>query len=77
MTTVNLVNKRNYDKYLARIAPCTPSDEMNEIRDAHYYMTLRHDGMYWDRKIIKGDEGVEGTSQRRPAGWEFNNIAHD
>ena len=77
MTAINLVNKRNYDKYLAKIAPCTPSDEINETRNAHYYMTLRHDGMYWDRRIIKGDEEVEGTTQRWPTGWEFDNLAHD
>ena len=77
MTAVNLVDKRNYDKHLAKIAPCTPNDEINETRDAHYYMTLRHDGMYWDRRIIKGDGEVEGAAQRRPAGWEFDSPAHD
>ena len=77
MTAVNLVDKRNYDKHLAKIAPCTPNDEINETRNAHYYMTLRHDGMYWDRRIIKGDGEVEGATQRRPAGWEFDSLAHD
>ena len=77
MSTVNLVDKRDYDKHLAKIAPCVPNDEINETRNAHYYMTLRHDGLYWDRTIISEEEGVESTIQKRPAGRDFDNLIHD
>ena len=77
MSTVNLVDKRDYDKNLAKIAPYVPNDEINETINAHYYMTLRHDGLYWDRTIISEEEEVESTIQKRPAGWDFDNLIHD
>ena len=72
MAEVNHVDKRNFDKNLANIEPCTPAWFAYMPLEWAFYSLRLHPthGFTWDREIM-GDKNYD-TIQQTGRGGEFD-----
>lgn len=76
-TPINHVERRQFDKHLANIAPCDPTSFAFTPYDNAYCSLCLHpnNGFHWDIEVVGEDEfGYLGASGVDPTGWgsEFN-----
>ena len=78
MAEVNHVDRRNFDRHLANIGPCTAAEGASApSNNAMYFLTLHPThGFYWDKENMGPDEDVLGVPGMRPTGWEDEDHVH-
>lgn len=70
-TLINHVDRRQFDKHLANIASCDPSNFAFTPDDNAYYSLYLHptNGFQWDHEVVGEDDfGYIGTSGVDPTG---------
>lgn len=71
-TPINHVDRRQFDKHLANIAPCNPANFVFTPDDEAYCSLYLHptNGFHWDREVVGEDDfGCIGTSGVDPTCW--------
>ena len=68
MAKVNHVDRRNFDKNLANISPCTPSGFAYMPLEERFYSFKLHPthGFIWDKEIM----GERSYDTIQPSGWD-------
>ena len=78
MAEMNQVDRKNFDRNMANIGPCSAADgAYASNNNAMYFLTLhpRH-GFCWDREILGKEDDALGLPGIRPTGWDDEDIDH-
>ena len=70
---VNQITKETFEKKLAKIAPCSSSNEAY-VPAENVFASVHLDpnyGFVWEREVM-GDNNVYPDDVRRPTGWDTN-----